>query len=323
MMQVEEGIVEGVRGASRQMVQALGFLAPTLAGTPYGASAVHLLLALAQSGPLNGHQLGQRLGLEKSSVSRLVHRLRLAGELVQKVQAVDGRIKLWTLSSQGEATVVGIHAYGRQQVQQALSGLPVLEQRLIQQGLSRYAQALQGQKEAAEVAPFMTIKTGYQPGLIGQVVALQALYYAQTVGFGAVFERQLSTHITEFSERLQRPKNQMWTVHQGQKIVGSVAIDGEDLGEHRAHLRWFVMAEHTRGLGLGRQLLEQAIQFCADQGLTEIHLWTFQGLGAARHLYESLGFVLRTEAPGAQWGATVVEQHFVRVADGEAAAAGF
>ena len=43
-----------------------------------------------------------------------------------------------------------------------------------------------------------------------------------------------------------------------------------------------------------------------------VQLWTFQGLDAARRLYESYGFQLEEEWPGAQWGKEVVEQRFER-----------
>jgi hypothetical protein len=39
---------------------------------------------------------------------------------------------------------------------------------------------------------------------------------------------------------------------------------------------------------------------------------TFEGLDAARHLYEAAGFRLLAQAPGAQWGRVVNEQRFER-----------
>ena len=39
-------------------------------------------------------------------------------------------------------------------------------------------------------------------------------------------------------------------------------------------------------------------------------MWTFEGLGAARHLYEKAGFRLVEEHKGTQWGSEVNEQRF-------------
>jgi hypothetical protein len=41
-----------------------------------------------------------------------------------------------------------------------------------------------------------------------------------------------------------------------------------------------------------------------------VYLWTFEGLDAARHLYEKSGFRLALQKRGAQWGAEVNEQRF-------------
>jgi predicted GNAT family N-acyltransferase len=46
--------------------------------------------------------------------------------------------------------------------------------------------------------------------------------------------------------------------------MGSVAIDGEDLGNNKAHLRWFIMDDKVRGKGLGGQLLTQALPIHRD-----------------------------------------------------------
>jgi GNAT superfamily N-acetyltransferase len=72
-----------------------------------------------------------------------------------------------------------------------------------------------------------------------------------------------------------------------ERIVGSIAIDGQDLST--AHLRWFILDDGCRGSGVGRQLLRAAVEFCDQHGFDAIQLWTFKGLDAARRLYERPG----------------------------------
>ena len=158
----------------------------------------------------------------------------------------------------------------------------------------------------------MTIVEGYHPGAIGQAVAMHARYYARAVGFGRYFEQKVAGELAEFAGRLDRPANGLWLALQGDAIVGTVVIDGEDLGPGTAHLRWFIVEDGRRGAGIGRALLTAAVAFCDRQGFAEIHLWTFKGLDAARRLYEAHGFALAAEAVGRQWGTEVVEQKFVR-----------
>ena len=56
--------------------------------------------------------------------------------------------------------------------------------------------------------------------------------------------------------------------------------------------------------------MEEAISFCKEKDYRNIYLDTFEGLHAARHLYEKFGFRLVTQAEGAQWGSKVTEQKF-------------
>ena len=145
---------------------------------------------------------------------------------------------------------------------------------------------------------------------------MHAAYYSREHGMGEVFERKVAEGLTEFLPRLQNPRNRLWLATSpslGGQIVGSIAIDGEDLGAGQAHLRWFILDDGFRAQGLGSALLRRAIEFVDQERFTRTVLWTFQGLDAARHLYERKGFRLAEEYAGAQWGVNLVEQRFERV----------
>ncbi|MFW6055249.1 MAG: GNAT family N-acetyltransferase, partial [Thermodesulfobacteriota bacterium] len=77
-----------------------------------------------------------------------------------------------------------------------------------------------------------------------------------------------------------------------------------------AHLRWFIVSDALQGQGLGNRLLDEAMAFCKDMGYRRVYLWTFEGLQAARHLYEKAGFELKEQHPGRGWGTVVNEQRF-------------
>ena len=158
------------------------------------------------------------------------------------------------------------------------------------------------------------ISSGYRPSLIGRITHMHMAYYAPFAGFGQRFESVVAGGLASFCDRLHHPNNQIWLAIQDQQIVGSVAIDGEDLGNNTAHLRWFIMDDRVRGQGVGGQLLTQALQFVDAKEFEETQLWTFNGLHAARHLYESNGFKLAEENPGNQWGTEILEQRFSRAA---------
>ena len=293
-------------------------MASTLAATQYSASAVHALLEIEARGSITAAQLAEFLGLDKSSVSRMVAKLVKNGEVDEQPCTDDARAKQLLLTAHGSRTVADIHAYGQMQVRTAMAQLNPSQQQAVAQGLSAYAGALQthrlgakaGQPTASTSA--IAIHSGYRPGVIGRVAEMHAAFYARHWGFGQFFESKVATGIAEFTGRLTEPGNQIWTAGQNDRIVGSIAIDGQDLGNNQAHLRWFILDDGCRGSGVGRQLMAQAMAFCDQRGFAATQLWTFQGLNAARKLYESFGFALVHEEAGQQWGSKVVEQQFSR-----------
>ena len=179
-------------------------------------------------------------------------------------------------------------------------------------GAGRLSEAALATKPAAQdPAPKVEIVAGYRPGLVARITEMHANYYAREAGFGQRFETVVAGGLAAFCDRLDAPVNAIWTAVQDGRIVGSIAIDGEDYGPSISHLRWFIVDDSLRGTGVGRHLLTQAMAF-VDAQFHETCLWTFKGLDAARHLYESFGFRLASEAGGEQWGSRVVEQKFIR-----------
>ena len=288
----------------------------TLAATNYPASSVHAIIELAEHGELTAAQVAEILGLEKSSVSRMLAKLVEAGEIEERPCESDGRAKKLRLSRKGMNTFVGMQAYGRQQVESALQHIPSFERDFIRSGLESYAAALLSRRkpESRMASSPVEIKEGYFPGVVGRVTQMHAQYYSANYGFGEYFERQVATAVSEFTGRLASPVNSIWTAQHKGRVLGSIAIDGEDLGNNSAHLRWFIVDDGLQGTGVGKRLLETAINFCDASGFEKVTLWTFKGLDAARALYERYGFVLQEECDGNQWGYRVTEQRFERVA---------
>jgi len=154
------------------------------------------------------------------------------------------------------------------------------------------------------------IREGYVPGAVGRIVELHAGYYHEHWGFGLPFETKVATELAEFLGRYEESRDRFWVVMQDGRIEGSLAIDGIHADTEGAHLRWFILSDKLRGKGLGRQLMEVAIRFSRSNGYRLVYLWTFDGLNAARHLYEKSGFRLNAEHYGTQWGKEVKEQRF-------------
>lgn len=194
---------------------------------------------------------------------------------------MDGRQKILTVTDEGKEILSRIENFANEQVTRALQKLPAgSSPDQILAGIRAYAVALKAQRLDEEVKPVdaMVIISGYRPGLLGRCLEMHMQFYSRTVGFGVSFEAQLATGLGALLNRLDSPKNEVWVVTDGIKIYGTVFIDGEGLGENKAHLRAFIMDDTLRGRGLGRNLIGKAMRFVDDQEFVETHLYTFQGL---------------------------------------------
>jgi GNAT superfamily N-acetyltransferase len=168
----------------------------------------------------------------------------------------------------------------------------------------------------------MILHSGYAPGCIGRIAEMHADYYHPLVGFGVEFEAKVASELSAFCLGYAAERDGLWLASTDSGVQASVAIAGPRPGQEMAQLRWFIASPAMRGTGIGGRLLRAAMQFCDDKSYPEVHLWTFAGLDAARHLYDLHGFRLVEERPGVQWGAEVLEQRFVRSAGGARKAGG-
>ena len=157
----------------------------------------------------------------------------------------------------------------------------------------------------------MEIVRGYIPGSIGRVAELHGTYYHEHWDFGLIFEAKVASELSDFLVRYDRQQDGFWTASLAGCIEASIAIDAIHAHIEGAHLRWFITSDGLRGKGVGTQLIEVAVDHCRTAGYAQIFLWTFEGLDAARHLYEKAGFKLVEQRRGRQWGTELNEQRFV------------
>ena len=221
----------------------------TLAGTRLTPSAVHAIIEVGTAGELAAKELAEKLILDKSTVSRLLASLTANRQVRELRSKTDGRRKILRLSAKGKKTLQAVNRFAERQVATALERLDERTRREILAGIRKYAEALGRSRKSADVITLpegLVVEPGYTPTLIGSIVEMHASYYSRLLNFGAAFETQVAAGLADFVARLSGPDNAIWSVRADGAVVGSVAIDGEDLGQQKAHLRWFIVGEPAR-----------------------------------------------------------------------------
>ena len=157
------------------------------------------------------------------------------------------------------------------------------------------------------MTPGVTLRIDHGPADLAAVVALHRECYAAEWGFDERFTAHVEAPLTAFAAA-GSPRERLWFAEEEGRLVGCVAI--VSAAPDTAQLRWFLVAPDARGGGLGRRLLDAALDFSRDQGYRRVMLWTVDLLGAAAHLYRATGFRLVERRPGAPWGVPLVEERY-------------
>jgi ribosomal protein S18 acetylase RimI-like enzyme len=146
-----------------------------------------------------------------------------------------------------------------------------------------------------------TLRRELRPGDLGAIVAHHGRLYAREYGVDARFEADVAATVAAAGRRgWPTASEALWIVERRGEHAGSLAITDE--GQGMAALRWFVLDPELRGLGLGRSLVGEAVEFAERAGYEGVGLETFSELRAAAHLYRQAGFEIQWATTGPRWG---------------------
>jgi GNAT superfamily N-acetyltransferase len=155
----------------------------------------------------------------------------------------------------------------------------------------------------------LTVRHERRAGDLGRVISFHGELYASEFGFGLGFETYVAETIVEFGQQEHPERDRLWMAEMGGRLVGCIAILGREDGA--AQLRWFLVDPSTRGQGLGRRLVREALDFCRAAGYRSVYLWTVNGLEAAAKLYREAGFEKTETKPEAiLWNVPLSEERY-------------
>ena len=105
---------------------------------------------------------------------------------------------------------------------------------------------------------------------------------------GTVFYDVTTDHLFQL---FQQPKSVYYVALQNNKVLGGGGIYPTDgLPADTCELVKMYLLPESRGLGLGRLLIEKCLQFAKEAGFKRVYLETMPELQNALKAYEKLGF---------------------------------
>src|ERR687893_3006322 len=296
--------IDAVRRFNRFFTRRIGVLREGLLHTPYSLTEARILFEIANRDDLSGSDLSRELGLDPGYLSRILSSLERRNLIEKTPSKADARRRLLALTPEGEAAFSLLDARSRQEVAQMLGELSEEEQRRLLQAMRTIEGLLDKDLKYSE--PFL-LRT-HEPGDIGWVVHRHGVLYAQEYGWDERFEALVARIVADFVNNHDPAKERCWIAEMGRERIGCVFL--VRASDTVAKLRLLLVEPEARGLGLGARLVDECIRFARSRGYKTITLWTNSVLDAARHIYETRGFVLVDEEEHHSFGRDLVGQNW-------------
>ena len=154
----------------------------------------------------------------------------------------------------------------------------------------------------------VTIRTELRAGDLGFVMYRHGVLYSREYGYGISFECYVGEGLAEFYQSYDPDWDRVWVAEFRHRIVGFLLLMHR--GEGVAQLRYFYLEPECRGIGLGKRLMEQFMEYLRSRNYRSAYLWTTHELESAAALYTRHGFHLTAEKPSTAFGKAVTEQRY-------------
>ncbi|KPF70625.1 MarR family transcriptional regulator [beta proteobacterium AAP99] len=296
-----------LRAFNRFYTQRIGATRQDYLDSPYTLAEMRILYELAHRDGATLSSLSYELGLDAGYLSRTLKRFTQQGLVAKWQSKADHRQMLLTLTKAGREAFAPFDARSQQQAESLLAALPEDGQAELIAHLAQAEALLTGSESD------VTMRS-HQPGDMGWVIEAHARLYAQEYGWNGEFELMVAEICTHFLKHFDPSRERCWIVERAGQRLGCAFVVQKS--KTVAQLRCVLLEPAARGIGLGKRLVSEAIDFARASGYREMMLWTNDCLHAARAVYEQAGFTLRSEEQHESFGVKLVGQEWMLKLDG-------
>ena len=287
--------VAAIRSFNRFYTRQIGVLEEHLLGSQFSLTEVRVLYEIGHRQNSTAKDLCTDLGLDRGYVSRMLQKFEAHGWIKVTTSSDDRRRQFLSLTTKGHKVFDPLDRRSSDEVAALIARLSPVQQKKMLQGIRDIESALAPAK--APGVPF-TVRQ-HRPGDMGWVVQRHGELYWQEYHYDERFEALVAEIVAEFIQKLDASCERCWIAEREGERVGSIFLVKKSASI--AKLRLLLVEPSARGLGIGKRLVIECVDFAKHAGYKKVLLWTQSELAAARAIYKSVGFERIAEERHDSW----------------------
>lgn len=316
--------IADVRDFNRFYTRQLGLIDQHLLESPFTLTEARVLYELAQRQSSTATEIAADLTLDLGYLSRILQKFERRGFVKRTRMIEDTRRVQLCLTPTGRRKFLPLDRAARRQVESLMAPLTagrrnalVNSMRAIKEVLTAPDSEVESNPDrqphsnsvsdphAISTSPAVTLR-GLRPGDIGWITHRQAVLYHQEYGWDGSYEALVAEILSGFVKSFDPGSEAAWIAETDDGIVGSVFL--VRASPKIAKLRLLYVEPAARGMGIGRQLVDECIDFARAKHYETLTLWTNDVLVSARKIYLAAGFRLTKEEPHHSFGKDLIGQ---------------
>ncbi len=299
-----EQAIQAFRAFNRFYTRFLGVLDEELLKSGFSLAEARVLFELATRPEGGATEIASGLNLDPGYLSRILRKLEDAGLLDRAPSATDARYTLLGLTRKGKNAFAELNRRSSAQAAETLNLLTPAHRSSLARSMREIESILS--PKPAGVPAF--ILRSHRPGDMGWVVQRQTALYVEEYGWNGEYESLASRIVADFIDHFEPARERCWIAERFGESLGCIVLVRHPEREGVAKLRLLHVERAARGLGLGKALVAECLQFARSAGYKAVTLWTQSILHAAHKLYQDAGFRLVHEEPHHSFGKDLMGQ---------------
>lgn len=297
--------IGSVRSFNRYYTNVLGLLDQHILESDFSLSEVRVLHEIEKIENCTLKKLVEILCMDSGYLSRILKQFQKYGLIEKRQSPEDGRSQFLYLTQGGQEKMDALNSRSDEQIYNLIQPLSEADQSRLVQNMTSIENVLTAGKTIKPED--ITVRYKVKPGDAGYITHMHGWIYKQEYNYTTAFEGYVAQSFYDFLLNYNADRDRLWIAEHNREIIGCIGIVSHG---DKAQLRWFLLHPNYRGIGLGKRLMNEAVEFCREKGYKAVYLDTTEDLDKAISMYIKAGFVKVAEKENHTWSDNLMELEF-------------